>query len=740
MSFSSYDPRSRSPSPPAAYMPGLSTQPYSYPQPSPLFDPSIGPDFSHPLPPAPTAITIPNALQYLVWLRKRHQGRFAEGEKLFSVLEEMQERLRGAEEALFMLVMGDEEMAYKSAYRSSDVIGSDRKPYEKAEWKAKMNRKAKMVEENELERDPNARTRLTALGCRLQDFLHELEGFAMEGWIKHINAEFAGWERHMRERGLERMNLRHAPPSTSTSSSAPLLPHERASPPRTHTHSPSPSIPRSDYPDPFDTRSMVVETGSLDNPSLTSFQDQDRPRRGTADFSSTATEAGSLFNYESERTSELADGNNSYTFSTRSLSPIEEHPEFEDLPKASEIEDRWLDEAQDLIEDMSHYEHDPSGTHASWTSTDKDSSSISSQGPPFLHIPLPANFTFSPSGKPTSLVTFPSWVSAVHFPNGGTRDQLLGHLRAWFQSQGRSFNTEDLNIMQVRTRVMEFELKKAIARALKTKTTRDEDGAIQIWETESQGNTCIVSGTDVYFHVVEDESDDFEDVTDDDEEGDSKNQNNSYVAEVEYPPSYKHPHLRGGAGELSELQTPCQCHFCSPDSFDEDSEAGYTTPSNVYEGIGYAKFFFPHSNTPTTLEGMKTQYHATFKPSQANSLSWMAEARTRQLRVSELEQRTEVLQRKYDAAREEIERLEKTERETWKRYCDSVKDCMDSMEREAHTGVRLEQKDHPYVAYRTAVKEMRDMAMRVTGQTKPSGKGKGSDLRPNMRGGARERE
>ncbi|KAF2681509.1 hypothetical protein K458DRAFT_433665 [Lentithecium fluviatile CBS 122367] len=156
--------------------------------------------------------------------------------------------------------------------------------------------------------------------------------------------------------------------------------------------------------------------------------------------------------------------------------------------------------------------------------------------PSYIYIPLPANFTLPQHNASLPSLTFQTPPSVFHFPQGAKKDQLLSVLRQRSASGLPMPHFEPLgsiNVMQVRTHHMEWELKNAI-RKIMTREQWDIKVGNQ-WYTEGQGDTYIVSKTDVYFHGVSPTT-----------SGWSGNNQG-----VDRPSDNENPRLRGGASSYS---------------------------------------------------------------------------------------------------------------------------------------------------------------------------------------------
>ncbi|KAF2252214.1 hypothetical protein BU26DRAFT_561968 [Trematosphaeria pertusa] len=120
--------------------------------------------------------------------------------------------------------------------------------------------------------------------------------------------------------------------------------------------------------------------------------------------------------------------------------------------------------------------------------------------PNYIYIPLPADFTVPTHSARTPSLTFRTPASVFHFPHGATRDQLLRllRLRRAADMPGPSLESpEEVNVIRVRTHVMEWELKNAIRKYMTSEEWNTTGG--QQWKSEGEGVTYIVSKPDVYF-------------------------------------------------------------------------------------------------------------------------------------------------------------------------------------------------------------------------------------------------
>ncbi|KAF2466108.1 uncharacterized protein BDR25DRAFT_317915 [Lindgomyces ingoldianus] len=473
-------------------------------------------------------------------------------------------------------------------------------------------------------------------------------------------------------------------------------------------------------------------------PQPTSQQDKNNPfpplsypttkasRYNLIDLSSTAVETGSQHNLSSTSSTYNSDQSPQHSSSV-SLSPIPEVPDEEEIIVVHENLQRWQREEKERREEMDEYSYNT--TSHSGSTLEKSLSD-----PPYIHILLPANFTFSPNGHHASLLTFPTSASVFHFPFGATREQLLRvleHISSHFYS--RFEPPEEFNIMQVRTRVMEWELKKSIARVLKGRAWKCQEGNMDVggvWQTEGEGDTYMVSSMDVFFQGVSTV------VGESDVEFETEK---CYEGGVPgFPQNPTRLNIRGGGEERS---------LATSEPIGRESDEGYATTS---DGFGDSNsLFFLHSDTPTSLEGMKAQYHAIYMPNQANNPSWMQEARMLQLKTSALVHELSSLQRQYDEAQFELERQNRRMNVLFRTIDTQLNETKVILEREARIKKMVENYRHPYIAYLTAVREMRDMAEGAlqnalspyekviiepegNDQQKRNGDGNG----PSMRGGA----
>jgi hypothetical protein len=123
----------------------------------------------------------------------------------------------------------------------------------------------------------------------------------------------------------------------------------------------------------------------------------------------------------------------------------------------------------------------------------------------YIYIPLPANFIIPQAQSHPQLpsLVFPTPPAVFHFPDFGTREQLLQILRkGCADGVGNRYlePVEDINIIRVRTHELEWELKNAIRKIM---TEEDWDDLVgDDWFTEGRGDTYIVSKRDVHFRMV----------------------------------------------------------------------------------------------------------------------------------------------------------------------------------------------------------------------------------------------
>jgi hypothetical protein len=123
--------------------------------------------------------------------------------------------------------------------------------------------------------------------------------------------------------------------------------------------------------------------------------------------------------------------------------------------------------------------------------------------PPYIFIPLPANFTLLQHNSHLPFLTFKTPPSVLHFPQRAKKDELLAVLHERCAAGLLVPDLESLdgvNVMQVCTHHMEWELKNAIRKSI-TQTQWDTEIG-RLWYTEGKGDTYIVSRRDMHFHGV----------------------------------------------------------------------------------------------------------------------------------------------------------------------------------------------------------------------------------------------
>ncbi|KAL5417646.1 hypothetical protein PMIN04_007665 [Paraphaeosphaeria minitans] len=134
------------------------------------------------------------------------------------------------------------------------------------------------------------------------------------------------------------------------------------------------------------------------------------------------------------------------------------------------------------------------------------SSQLDYPDPYYIYIPLPHYFTIPQAQSNPQLpsLVFPTSPAVFHFPESGTRDQLLDVLRNGFAGRVGDENLEpieEINLIRVRTHEFEWELKNAIRKILTEEEWVDIVG--NDWVTEGRGDTYIVSKRDVHFQEHE---------------------------------------------------------------------------------------------------------------------------------------------------------------------------------------------------------------------------------------------
>ncbi|KAL5381063.1 hypothetical protein DPSP01_007322 [Paraphaeosphaeria sporulosa] len=123
-------------------------------------------------------------------------------------------------------------------------------------------------------------------------------------------------------------------------------------------------------------------------------------------------------------------------------------------------------------------------------------------GPFYVYMPLPPKITIPQAQNNPQIpsLMFPTPPAVFHFPECGTRDQLLDVLRSGFAGRVGDEDIgpiDDINIIRVRTHEFEWELKNAIRKTLTDEEWDDLVG--DDWVAEGRGDTYIVSKRDVHF-------------------------------------------------------------------------------------------------------------------------------------------------------------------------------------------------------------------------------------------------
>lgn len=282
----------------------------------------------------------------------------------------------------------------------------------------------------------------------------------------------------------------------------------------------------------------------------------------------------------------------------------------------------------------------------------------------WVHIPLPADFTIISRDTRLGSIRFSTPSSVFHFPYGATRDQLESLLR---QLQNCSDITlpkldppEEVNVMRVRTKAIELQLKNSIARTLSSdaweyfKPVFEHGG---VWETEGKGDTYIVSGTDIHFSGTGVG----EPVTQEDEDS------NEATGRESGPETHK-PELRGGGGVGVTHDHPS------------------TTPSfNLDPEIDGAEPFSEESN----------------------GFYWVQEAYTLSIELHDLRYRYENLQQLFQGVKKDIELQGRMMKGVFRILGHWHDEARAAMEREEDLKIQLEEQKLENQVHEDTISELR---------------------------------
>jgi hypothetical protein len=235
-------------------------------------------------------------------------------------------------------------------------------------------------------------------------------------------------------------------------------------------------------------------------------------------------------------------------------------------------------------------------------------------------------FTIPSHDENSCTITFRTPALALHFPGGATRDQLLETLK-WMQEKGPIVpevrEGETLNVIRIRTQGMEWELKNAIV-GYSQGLDHLRKIITERWPGEGRGDTYIVSAPDIHFHGI------------------YKENSKEEIKEAVEDGWCERPHVRGGASidesdtHKEDCVTPLQ----------DGSDLYFSFPDLVQQKVPVP---YVSTEPPKTLEGMHTEYLATYLPTPAHkeNLSWMHEVHTLQRKVNSLQYEYESLKCAY---------------------------------------------------------------------------------------------
>ncbi|KAF1999873.1 hypothetical protein P154DRAFT_576519 [Amniculicola lignicola CBS 123094] len=247
---------------------------------------------------------------------------------------------------------------------------------------------------------------------------------------------------------------------------------------------------------------------------------------------------------------------------------------------------------------------------------------------PYVHITLSAGFTIPDHTSHAPNITFPSSSHVFHFPFGATRDGLLDVLRC---RQLLGFTEpvfeppEAINIIPIRTRSMELELKIAIERKLGGKGWDLHDGLSEVgglWEGVGSGTTFLISGMEVHFNGVSNLDEQSEKSEKEEEEGEDEL----------YVDAETTPRLRGGDGSTRTTR-----------GLMEEEEEWHKTFGRAVEPLESRQeeqwYRYPYDFSETSSETFHDPAQLASEPTARDSLAsvWMQVAQTQQDQISVLE-------------------------------------------------------------------------------------------------------
>jgi hypothetical protein len=289
---------------------------------------------------------------------------------------------------------------------------------------------------------------------------------------------------------------------------------------------------------------------------------------------------------------------------------------------------------------------------------------------PYLHIPLPPGFTIPNHGQCSCPITFAGLSSVFYFPLGISRVQLLSflHSRRQHDHMGPSFEPgEDATIIHVCTPSMKRELTKAIEKTGVLFNPVEKNGEVKtgrLWE-ESQGDVYIVSGPGIGIHVQNDEL----------SESDENSVGPIAGAESDFS---SQPWLRGGNVDAS---------------------------------------FAPYDPVPPpTVVDTSTHFLTDHFARKSNDFHWMQEAHTLQLKLLNMQDKCDRLEKEYQDARVCIGNEDGQLKDVLKNMGYWINEAMEARANEEAMNMKLSRQNQALHAYKESVEDMKDSVDRVVGQ------------------------
>ncbi|KAF2264790.1 hypothetical protein CC78DRAFT_220170 [Lojkania enalia] len=333
----------------------------------------------------------------------------------------------------------------------------------------------------------------------------------------------------------------------------------------------------------------------------------------------------------------------------------------------------------------------------SWTPSPPLGSKIDSL-PPHIQISLPLGFTLPSHSSHVPELRFPTGATVFSFPKPTTRSEVAALLKR-LQQHGRVspiFRAhEEPSILQIRTRAMASKIRKAIQEMSGEKLFGDDPVPIDFddkWSEEKQGYTFIISDLDIAFQASHSQKD---------ESKESQNPANQMYILEELEQDLR---LRGGFGDEGY-----------ENSIDyEESSNGIASEGSVPDDallLQPRQFFYPHTNTPTSLDGMRASYFSQIFPSYERA--WVEEVRRLERAYSRLRIQFLSLKREHFHCKSSPKALEGR---SWHLEA-KLEGCKRAREdanlRAIAAQRRLELIKNPLLAYQTPISEMQDRASRV---------------------------